>query len=64
MSGKMTLLDVVATVFVLVGALNWGLVAFGWNAVEALFGTGAFTTFLYGLVGASGLFSGYRLLFR
>jgi uncharacterized protein len=53
---KMSVLDWVAWVLVVVGALNWGLVAFNFNLVETLFGTSVLTTWVYGLVGLSGLY--------
>lgn len=43
-----------ATILVLVGGLNWGLVGFfGFNLVEAIFGTGMFTKIIYDIVGIS-----------
>lgn len=36
---KMKLLDVIALVLLVVGGLNWGLVVFGVNLVEAIFGS-------------------------
>lgn len=36
---KMKVLDVVALVLLVVGGLNWGLVAFGANLVEVIFGS-------------------------
>lgn len=35
----MKLLDIIALVLLVVGGLNWGLVAFGTNLVEAIFGS-------------------------
>jgi hypothetical protein len=62
----MKLLDVIAAVLVVVGALNWGLVSVArFDLVAALFGlpfgqvSGA-TAVVYGLVGAAGL---YQALF-
>jgi uncharacterized membrane protein YuzA (DUF378 family) len=58
----MKLIDVVAAVLVVVGALNWGLVAIArFDLVAALFGlsfgeVSALTTVVYGLVGAAGLY--------
>ena len=55
-------LDVLATVLVIVGALNWGLVAVArFDLVAALFGmrfgeTSAVTAVVYGLVGLAGLY--------
>ena len=55
-------LDVVATVLVVVGALNWGLVGLArFDLVAALFGmrfgeTSALTSIVYGLVGVAGVY--------
>jgi uncharacterized protein len=62
----MKLVDVVAAVLVVVGALNWGLVGVARvDLVAALFGlsfgeVSGLTAVVYGLVGASGL---YQALF-
>lgn len=59
-------LDVIAAVLVVVGALNWGLVAVArFDLVAALFGMGfgevsPLTAVVYGLVGLAGL---YQALF-
>jgi uncharacterized membrane protein YuzA (DUF378 family) len=59
-------LDVVAAVLVIVGALNWGLVAVArFDLVAALFGrsfgeVSGVTALVYGLVGIAGL---YQALF-
>jgi uncharacterized membrane protein YuzA (DUF378 family) len=55
-------LDVLATVLVVVGALNWGMVAVArFDLVAALFGlrfgeTSAVTSAVYGLVALAGLY--------
>ena len=55
-------LDLVATVLVVVGALNWGLVGLAeFDLVAALFGmrfgeTSPLTAVVYGLVGLAGLY--------
>ena len=60
----MKVIDVVAAVLVVVGALNWGLVAVArFDLVAALFGlsfgeVSALTAVVYGLVGAAGLYQG------
>lgn len=60
--GKMKWFDWLAIVLLIVGGLNWGLVGiFGWNLVEAIFGVGLITNIIYGLVGASALFSIFSL---
>ena len=57
----MRVMDVVAAVLVVVGALNWGLVAVArFDIVAALFGlsfgeVSAPTAVVYGLVGVAGL---------
>lgn len=52
----MKALHVIAFILVVVGAINWGLVGFGWNLVAALLGTGVLANIVYWLVGLSGLF--------
>jgi uncharacterized membrane protein YuzA (DUF378 family) len=60
----MKLIDVVAAALVVVGALNWGLVAIArFDLVAGLFGlrfgeVSALTAVVYGLVGAAGLYQG------
>jgi uncharacterized membrane protein YuzA (DUF378 family) len=57
-------LDVIAAILVVVGALNWALVAIAkFDLVAALFGmrfgeTSALTAIVYGLVGLAGLYQG------
>jgi uncharacterized membrane protein YuzA (DUF378 family) len=59
---EMKILDIVAAVLVIVGALNWGLVAVAnFDLVAALFGMqfgekSALTAVVYALVGLAGLF--------
>ena len=59
-------MDGVALVLVIVGALNWGLVALAeFDLVAALFGldfgeTNAMTRIVYGLVGISGVWVAAR----
>ena len=58
----MKLIDVIAAVLVVVGALNWGLVAVArFDLVAALFGlsfgeVSGLTAVVYGLVGMAGLY--------
>ena len=55
-------IDVIAAVLVVVGALNWGLVAVDrYDLVASMIGmsfgeVSAFTTVVYGLVGLAGLY--------
>jgi uncharacterized protein len=59
--------DILAGILVIVGALNWGLVAIAqFDLVAAVFGmefgqTNAITRIVYGLVGLSGLYLAARL---
>jgi uncharacterized membrane protein YuzA (DUF378 family) len=58
--------DIVAIALVVVGALNWGLVAIGeFDLVAAIFGldfgeTNALTRVIYGLVGLAGVWVAAR----
>ncbi len=58
-------LDVVAAVLVVVGALNWGLVAVAhFDLVAAIFGmkfgeVSVLSGIVYGLVGLAGLYQGF-----
>ena len=58
----MSTLKIIAAVLVIVGALNWGLVALAhFDLVAALLGmsfgqTSAFSSLVYGLVGLSGVY--------
>jgi hypothetical protein len=54
---KMSQLDWVAWLFVVIGAINWGFVGlFKFNLVEMVFGGGALSMLVYMLVGLSGLY--------
>ena len=61
-------LNVLALVLVIVGALNWGLVAlFEWDLVAEIFGetfgtTNIATRIVYGLVGLAGIYLAVTLL--
>jgi uncharacterized membrane protein YuzA (DUF378 family) len=53
----MKALHVIAFILLVIGGLNWLLVAFGWNLVEMIFGTGTVVTqIVYVLVGLSAIF--------
>ncbi len=59
---KMTTLDYVAWILVVVGALTWGLVgAFSFNIVAMIFGNGMITQWVYILVGLSGLYTLWKM---
>ncbi|MBX9587004.1 MAG: DUF378 domain-containing protein [Gammaproteobacteria bacterium] len=50
----MSIVNTIAVVLVVVGALNWGLVgAFQYNLVEVLFGAGMITKGVYIAVGVA-----------
>ena len=54
---KLNKLDWVALTLVLIGGLNWGLVAFNWNLVDSLLGMGSQAAMIvYCLVGLSSLY--------
>lgn len=49
--------ELLATIFLLVGGINWGLVgAFDYNIVTTLLGDGTVTRVVYGLVGLGALY--------
>ena len=49
--------ELLATIFLLVGGINWGLVgAFDYNLVTTLLGDGTVTRVVYGLVGLGALY--------
>lgn len=56
---KKSVVDVIALILVIVGALNWGLVSLGYNLVESLLGVGVVAKVVYGLVGLAGLWTIY-----
>ena len=60
----MKIIDKIALVLIIVGALNWGLIAiFNFDLVAAIFGDmTVISRIVYGLVGVSGLW-GIKLLF-
>ena len=60
----MKIIDKIALVLIIIGALNWGLIAiFNFDLVAALFGDmSVISRIVYGLVGVSGLL-GIKLLF-
>ena len=60
----MKVIDVIALVLIIIGAINWGLIGlFNFNLVDAIFGTmSVISRIIYILVGISGLW-GIKLLF-
>ena len=60
----MKVIDKIALVLIIIGALNWGLIAlFRFDLVAAIFGEmTVWSRIVYGLVGLSGLW-GIKLLF-
>ena len=55
----MKIIDKIALVLVIIGAINWGLVGFfEFNLVDAIFGElSIFTRIIYALVGIAGLWA-------
>lgn len=60
----MKVIDKIALVLIIIGAINWGLIGiFNFNLVEAIFGDmTVIARIIYGLVGVSGIW-GIKLLF-
>lgn len=60
----MKIVDKIALILIIIGAINWGLVGFfNFNLVDAIFGTmSLISRIIYALVGISGLW-GIKLLF-
>ena len=54
----MKTLDVIVSIFLLIGALNWGFVGFSeFNLITAIFGEGgAVTRAIYAVIGLSALY--------
>ena len=61
----MKIVDKIALALIIIGAINWGLIAvFNFNLVAAIFGyMTLLARIIYGLVGLSGLW-GIKLLFE
>ncbi len=58
-----TVIDWIAYVLVIIGALNWGLVALNFNLVSAIFGVASLLSkIVYGLVGIAGIYTIYAIL--
>ena len=62
---KMKVIDKIALVLMIIGAINWGLIAiFNFDLVATIFGDMTILSrIVYGLVGVSGLW-GIKLLFH
>ena len=60
----MKVIDKIALVLIIIGAINWGLIGFfKFNLVDTIFGSmTVLTRIIYALVGISGLW-GIKLLF-
>lgn len=56
MKGEMNTLDWIAWVLLIIGGLNWGLVALNFDLVAWIFGAGLIADIVYGLVGISALY--------
>ena len=61
----MKIVDKIALVLIIIGAINWGLVGiFNFNLVDAIFGTmSIISRIIYALVGISGLWA-IKILFE
>ncbi|GAM11263.1 putative membrane protein YuzA [Geobacter sp. OR-1] len=58
----MKVLDIIVTVLLVIGAINWGVVGlFGYNMVGAIFGEAtALTRVIYAVVGLSGIYEAFN----
>jgi hypothetical protein len=55
---RLNVIDWIALILVIIGGLNWGLVALNWNLVDAIFGVGSIiSTVVYGLVGLAAIYT-------
>ena len=55
---KMSKLDILAIILLIVGGLNWGLVGLlNFNLVTSIFGIGTITKIVYILVGIAAVYS-------
>lgn len=61
----MKVIDTIALILIIIGAINWGLVGFfNFNLVDTIFGNmSVISRVIYALVGISGLW-GIKLLFN
>lgn len=54
---KLNIVDIIALVLVIVGGINWGLGAFGYNLVTAILGSmGGLVQVVYALVGIAAIY--------
>ena len=52
----MNMIQKIALVFTIIGAINWGLIGlFNFNLVEAIFGDGLLSAIIYMIVGIAGI---------
>ncbi|MCI9049820.1 MAG: DUF378 domain-containing protein [Coprobacillus sp.] len=52
----MNMIQKIALVFTIIGAINWGLIGlFNFNLVETLFGTSMLSAIIYMIVGIAGI---------
>ena len=60
----MKIIDTIALILIIIGAINWGLIGFfNFNLVDTIFGAmSIISRIIYALVGISGLW-GIKLLF-
>ena len=53
---KMNMIQKIALVFTIIGAINWGLIGlFNFNLVEAIFGEALLSAIIYMIVGIAGI---------
>jgi uncharacterized membrane protein YuzA (DUF378 family) len=57
----MRTLSIIALVLMVIGAINWGLVALNFNLVTLLFGDTFLTSLVYIIVGLAGIYGIFML---
>ena len=63
MTNRLNVIDWIAFVLLIIGGLNWGLVAFDYNLVFAIFGyTPVLERIVYILVGISAIYAIFTLM--
>jgi uncharacterized membrane protein YuzA (DUF378 family) len=58
---KLNWLDWVALILIIIGGINWGLVAFNVNLVSIIFGTANLAKIIYIIIGLAGLYAIYTV---
>ncbi|MFZ5955555.1 MAG: DUF378 domain-containing protein [Nanoarchaeota archaeon] len=54
-------LDIVTTIFLIIGGLNWGLLIFNFNLIQFLFKINWLVNFIYAVVAISAIYKIFTL---